>query len=139
MGMITKILLIALGFFSLLLGLLGLVLPILPTTPFVLLAAFCFARSSDHVYRKLTRNRLFGPIILHWQQHRTIPHKAKIFGLISIVCAGTISLFFAPFGLVGKSLLVFLLFIPILILIRIPTTKNIVSQMPELKKAEFKS
>ncbi|NOY72636.1 MAG: DUF454 domain-containing protein [Gammaproteobacteria bacterium] len=128
--MIKKILFITLGSFSLLLGLLGLVLPILPTTPFVLLAAFCFARSSDRLYQKLTRNRIFGPIILHWQQHRTIPRKAKILGMISIVFAGIVSLFFSPFGLVGKSLLVFLLFIPVLILIRIPSTKEaMVSQV----------
>ena len=52
-----------LGFICLALGALGLFLPIVPTTPFVLLAAWCFARSSEKWHARLLRSELFGPMI----------------------------------------------------------------------------
>jgi len=117
-----------LGFISLALGLLGLVLPILPTTPFVLLAAFCFARSSERFYQKLTDNRLFGPFIVNWQLHRAMPRKAKILGLASIVVVGAISIYTLPLDTFGKTLVVILLLIPILILMRIPNVETVLVQ-----------
>src|SRR5688500_3318297 len=65
------------GFTALLLAIAGIVLPILPTTPFVLLAAACFARSSQHFHERLVKNRLTGPIIREWIVHRSIPRKVK--------------------------------------------------------------
>lgn len=55
----------------------GIVLPVLPTTPFVLLAAACFARSSKHFHDMLLANRLAGPIIREWVEHRSIPRRVK--------------------------------------------------------------
>jgi uncharacterized membrane protein YbaN (DUF454 family) len=57
-----------LGFFFVGLGILGLFLPLLPTTVFLLLAAGCFARSSDKWHRWLLSNRTFGPIINDWNE-----------------------------------------------------------------------
>ena len=53
-------------------GLAGIFLPVLPTTPFLLLAAACYARASRRFYNALLNSRLFGPAILEWQQHRAI-------------------------------------------------------------------
>ncbi len=53
-------------------GLAGIFLPVLPTTPFLLLAAACYARASRRFYNALLNNRLFGPAILEWQQHRAM-------------------------------------------------------------------
>ena len=69
------------------LAVLGAVLPVLPTTPFLLVAAACFAKSSPYLYQKLLENRVFGPLIRDWQQHRSIPRRGKIAALISIVLA----------------------------------------------------
>ncbi len=68
---------ITVGITALILGALGAVLPILPTVPFVLLAAACFARSSERFHGKLLANRIAGPIIREWCLHRSMPRRAK--------------------------------------------------------------
>jgi len=68
---------LAAGFAALILAAAGIVLPILPTTPFVLLAAACFARSSKRFHDLLLANRIAGPIILEWVEHRSIPRQVK--------------------------------------------------------------
>ncbi len=67
------------------LAILGVMLPILPTTPFLLVAAGCFAKSSPKMQRWLLTNKIFGPMINDWQKHRSIPKKAKYIALSSIV------------------------------------------------------
>lgn len=65
------------GFVALFLAVLGAILPVLPTTPFVLLAAACFARGSEYFHRKLLENRIAGPIIREWTLYRSIPQRVK--------------------------------------------------------------
>jgi len=65
------------GFLCIGLGILGLFLPLLPTTPFLLLAAACFARSSERFHQQLINHRTFGPLILHYQRDRSIPARAR--------------------------------------------------------------
>lgn len=59
------------------LGILGIVLPLLPTTPFVLLAAWCASRSSPAFEAWLHHHRTFGPVIQNWQEKRAVPARAK--------------------------------------------------------------
>src|SRR5690606_16765109 len=73
----TRWLWLVLGFLSVGCGLVGAVLPMVPTTPFLLLAAFAFARSSPRLHRWLLSHRYFGPLITNWQQHGSIDRKAK--------------------------------------------------------------
>ena len=68
----VKPLYMAVGWLCLGLGCVGIFLPLLPTTPFVLLAAFCFSRSSRRLHRWLLTQRTFGPIIRDWNQHGII-------------------------------------------------------------------
>lgn len=65
------------GIAALLLGIIGILLPLLPTTPFILLAAACFARSSLRFHDWLLNQRIAGPIIREWQTHRAMPRRAK--------------------------------------------------------------
>lgn len=66
------------------LGAVGVVLPVLPTTPFMLLAAFCFARSSPRFHRWLLSSKLFGPLIDNWQRERYIEKRSKRTALVVV-------------------------------------------------------
>lgn len=70
-------LLLALGVLLTALATLGAFLPVLPTTPFLLLAAACFVRTSPALHQRLLENRIFGPYIAQWQHDHTIPRAAK--------------------------------------------------------------
>jgi len=76
---------IALGCTSVALGAAGVVLPLLPTTPFVLLAAWAFARSSPRLHAWLLGHRVFGPLIDNWHRHRAISRTAKRTSLLSML------------------------------------------------------
>ncbi len=73
----VKPLYMTVGWLCLGLGCVGIFLPLLPTTPFVLLAAFCFSRSSRRLHRWLLTQRTFGPIIRDWNQHGVIRPRIK--------------------------------------------------------------
>ena len=75
------------GFSSLGLGVAGIPLPLLPTTPFLLLAAFCFARSSQRWHDWLVEHKHFGPPIKDWRAHGAIPLRAKIIASVMMVGA----------------------------------------------------
>ncbi|MEL6583501.1 MAG: YbaN family protein [Pseudomonadota bacterium] len=79
------------GFIALGLGLLGVVLPLLPTVPLVLLAAFCFARSSERMHQWLVEHPRFGPGIRNWQEHGAISVRGKRMAAISIGLVFTLS------------------------------------------------
>ena len=85
----------ALGLIFLGIGALGVVLPLLPATPFILLAAACFARSSQKWHRWLLANETFGPMILNWEQHRCISCRIKLIGIFSMILVGGFSIFYA--------------------------------------------
>ncbi len=84
------------GFLALLLGALGAFLPVLPTTPFVLLAAACFARGSEYFHRKLLENRIAGPIIREWCIYRSIPRRAKRWAYLLMTLSFSSSILIVP-------------------------------------------
>ncbi len=84
---------LVLGLLLVALGFIGAFLPVLPTTPFLILAAACFTRSSRRLETWLLDHRRFGPILRDWRQRGAIPRKAKLMSL-----AGT-SVGFALFWL----------------------------------------
>jgi hypothetical protein len=74
---LVRLVCLALGIAALLLGLAGVFLPVLPTTPFVLVAAACFAKSSARFHDAMLNHRIAGPLIREWHAHRSMPRKAK--------------------------------------------------------------
>lgn len=94
---------LVLGSIALALGVLGIFLPLLPTTPFVLLAAACYARGSRRFYDWLLANRSFGPIIVEWERHRAIPYRTKLTAIVlmSTTLAISITFFVKPLWLKG--------------------------------------
>jgi uncharacterized membrane protein YbaN (DUF454 family) len=81
MNRATRILLIVCGTLCVLLGIVGMVLPVLPTTPFLLLAAFCYARSSKRFYDWLTTNRWSGEYIRNYREGRGVRLWHKVLAL----------------------------------------------------------
>lgn len=71
-------LLVAVGVVSVGLGTLGIFVPLLPTTPFLLLAAACFVRSSDRLHKWLLNHRVYGPVIRGYREHRALPASSKV-------------------------------------------------------------
>src|SRR4030043_2259032 len=87
---VKRRILIGAGTLSTGLGIIGIFTPILPTTPFLLLAAACYLRSSPRFHRWLMNNRIFGSYIRNYTEGRGIPIKVKLF---------TIALLWATIGL----------------------------------------
>ncbi len=79
------------GLLSLSLGVLGAFLPLLPTTCFVLLSAWCFTKSSPVLYQRLCCHRFFGPIITQWENTRCISSKVRFIALGSMFFFGALS------------------------------------------------
>ncbi|MCB9830986.1 MAG: YbaN family protein [Planctomycetes bacterium] len=84
-----------LGFVFLLLAVLGSFLPVLPTTPFVLVAAGLFARGSPRFHRRLLASRVFGSTLRAWQEHGTIAPRTKALALVMLWTAILASVIFA--------------------------------------------
>lgn len=79
------------GTVSLALGLIGVVLPGLPTTPFVLLAAACYAKASPRLHGWLINHRFLGPMVRDWEQHRSLTRRTKTVAIGSMVVMVSLS------------------------------------------------
>ncbi|WP_413701186.1 YbaN family protein [Psychromonas sp. KJ10-10] len=77
MHVIKRYFLMAVAFISILLGLIGIFLPLLPTTPFFILALACFARSSEHFHHKLLNAPYIGPVLMDWEADKKIEKNVK--------------------------------------------------------------
>lgn len=77
-----KLLLNVIGSLAVILAILGIFLPVLPTTPFLLLASACYVRGSERMHRWLRNNRLFGEYLRNIEDKRGIPLKGKIYTLL---------------------------------------------------------
>lgn len=91
-----RFLLVITGLLSLGLGLVGIVVPLLPTTPLVLLAACCFAQSSDRLHHWLVDHPRFGLVIRNWQNHRGMRSDHKRKAIVLTVLSFIFSLLLAP-------------------------------------------
>jgi len=86
----------SLGWVFFILGLIGVLLPVMPTTPFMLLALWGFARSSDKFHNWLYTHRFFGPPLQQWNEHRVIPLIAKVMSVSFMSISFVMMMFFSP-------------------------------------------
>jgi uncharacterized membrane protein YbaN (DUF454 family) len=115
---------LAVGHLSIVLAILGIFLPLLPTTPFLLLAAGCYARGSVRFYNWLLNHPTFGPIICNWREHRSVAARHKIMAIAVIVLSiGSSVVFFVP-NVYGKVLLGLMGLAWIVVMLRLPTRRE---------------
>ncbi|WP_409079851.1 YbaN family protein [Pusillimonas sp. SM2304] len=94
------------GTLALLLAILGIFLPLLPTTPFLLLASACYLRGSDRLHRWLLANRVFGPYLANLQAGRGIPLRSKIIALTVMWASLAFSAWYVPIAWLRPLLLI---------------------------------
>lgn len=103
-----RLLFVTLGTLFVFLGIAGALLPVLPTTPFMLLAAACYARASSRFYNWLLNNPTFGPAILEWRRHRSIPWRVKLTAIALMATTMSFSIvFFVPWPELQVALALF--------------------------------
>ncbi|WP_099465459.1 YbaN family protein [Parabacteroides provencensis] len=90
MNRARRVIYIVLGTFFLILGAIGIFVPLLPTTPFWLLTCWFYIRSSEYLYNKVMQNRYFGPYIRNFIEDKAIPMRSKVIS-VGIIWLSTIS------------------------------------------------
>jgi len=94
------------GWACMILGFIGIFLPLLPTTPFILLSAYCFSKSSPRLYRWLINQPRLGPMIQNWEQHGSISQNAKVTATALMIGLFSFSFLFLNLSLIIKGVLV---------------------------------
>ena len=84
---------VAVGGIALGVGIVGILVPLLPTTPFLILAAYCFSRGSGRLHSWLVNHRTFGPPVRDWRRHRAVSRKSKLAAMIAIALIFALSVF----------------------------------------------
>ena len=97
-----KTLYLVFGLLCTVLALLGAFLPVLPTTPLLIVAAFCFSRSSERLHRWLLNQEHFGPLLQDWEQYGVIPLRAKQLATLIIVISVGYPLVFLSWSVILK-------------------------------------
>ncbi len=118
---VGRLLLIVTGSISVGVGVAGIFLPLLPTTPFLLLAAACYVRSSPRLYKWLLENRWTGQYIRDYREGRGMPRRAKAVSILVLWATLALSAYLVAQPLVRVALAAVAIGVPILIL-RLPTS-----------------
>lgn len=120
---VTRALFLGVGFLSVGLAFLGAVLPLLPTTPFVLVAAACFARSSPRFHAWLHEHRWFGPPLVAWKEHRAIPRSSRRAALGLLWVTLPLSILLVPLTW-ARVLLAAILIVATTVVLRLPVLED---------------
>ena len=116
--------LVSLGLALVGMGYLGVLLPGLPTTPFLLAASYCFIRSSPRLHRWLRRSPIFGRILHDWEEHRGIRRSVKAFAILLVVTVVTCSIVFSSLPLWVRVLFGCLALVGITVIVLVPTVRG---------------
>jgi len=124
---LKKLFLIVIGWLAVALAFAGVVLPVLPTTPFLLLAAWCFSRSSPRFHHWLLYRSWFGGYIRHWQKHKGLPKGAKPKAIILIVLTFSLSIWVVSYLWLKIGLLALLCWL-LIFMYRLPVVDEQISK-----------
>ncbi|NTW49619.1 MAG: DUF454 domain-containing protein [Chlorobiales bacterium] len=130
--MILKYILIGVGTLCVGLAILGIFLPLLPTTPFLLLAAACYAKSSEKFYNWLISHKWFGNYIKQYREGQGIPFRAKVLGITMNWTMVLISTIFVAKILLLKVFLILSAVGVTIFMLRMPTLRK---PIPEVSAA----
>lgn len=97
---------LGIGHFALLLGLIGVFLPVMPTAPFVILASYCYSRGSPRFEKWLIEHPRLGPQVLAWREHGVIKRTPKVLATLGLLISVPATLCYAKVPLVAKALVV---------------------------------
>jgi hypothetical protein len=122
---IKRLALVSLGLLFLGVGILGYILPGLPGTIFLIVAAALFVRSSDRLYNFVVRNRLFGRQVKSFLETGAMPRKAKVMSLLSMWVFSLASVVFAPYGWVFDGAILLLAVVGTLYILSRPTAGRV--------------
>lgn len=114
----------AIGLIAVALAILGIFLPLLPTTPFLLLASACFARGSERLHNWLLANKLFGTAIRDFEQGKGIPLKAKIAALVLMWTSLAYSVYQSSSMLLTSLLIAIGAGVTVYLLVFVPTRRT---------------
>lgn len=112
------------GTLSLILGAIGVVVPGLPTTPFVLLAAACYAKASPRLHAWLLNHRLTGPMLRDWEANRSLTRRTKTIAVVSMLVMVGFSIWSFRHRPIAQAVLVALAAIGAWVVLRIPTRRD---------------
>ena len=118
----VRAVLIIVGTITLALGVIGIVVPVLPTTPFLLVTAACYARASTRLYEWLLGQPSFGPIVAEWRRSRQLPPGVKTRALVAVALTFAVSIVLVG-DLIMTIILVIIGCIVGLFLWRLPTAQ----------------
>lgn len=121
---VWRVVYVSLGLFFVGLAVLGAMLPVLPTTPFLLLASYFFVRSSARLNNWLLRSRIFGGLLRDWQQHKAVRPRVKVVALVMLVTAVTASAYFGNLRWPLVVMLVSLASVGAVVVIRLPVLRE---------------
>ena len=119
---IPRPILLGIGWTSVALGLIGVVVPGLPTTTFLIIAAWCFVRSSERAYAWLLEHRILGPYVRDYLSGKGMPVKSKVIALTMMwLACSTSAYFFVPNRFGQAAVMACAVIGTYLVLVRVPT------------------
>lgn len=115
---------LVLGWFFVATAVIGAVLPLLPSTPFLIVASACFMRSDSRYSEHLRRSPLFGPALRDWHENRVVRPQAKIFAIGTMVLSGGVTLSLGEFTREFAGLALGLMAIVAGVILRLPSIRS---------------
>jgi uncharacterized protein len=111
------------GSVALVVGLIGVVLPGLPTTPFILLAAACYAKASPRLHAWLLNHRWFGPMLRDWERDRSLTRRSKTVAILSMTVMVGVSIWSFHGRPLVQAVLLVTGAVGVAVVLRIPTRR----------------